>query len=107
VAIIHLGEIVALDSPASLLSGLGKEILEFRVDRDPQDALEGLRDRKIAGADAFAIGARVTVPLHGVAAADALAAIETEPIRISEIATRIPTLDDVYLQRTGTRMEAA
>ncbi len=31
VAIIHEGSMVALDSPTALLSGLGREILEFRV----------------------------------------------------------------------------
>src|SRR5947209_1263202 len=31
VAIVHQGRIVALDTPEALLSGLGREILEFRV----------------------------------------------------------------------------
>src|ERR1700722_7012106 len=56
VAIIHLGEIVALDSPRALLAGLGDEIVEFRVDTDPEAALTALRDRGVAGPDAFAIG---------------------------------------------------
>src|SRR4051812_5480222 len=32
VAIVHAGEIVALDTPAALLAGLGGELLELRVD---------------------------------------------------------------------------
>jgi ABC-2 type transport system ATP-binding protein len=107
VAIIHQGTIVALDSPAALLGGLGREILEFRVSGNPDAALSTLRDRGVAGADAFAVGARVTVPLHEHAATDALAAIEAERVRASEIATRIPTLDDVYLHLTGERIEHA
>jgi ABC-2 type transport system ATP-binding protein len=107
VAIIHLGEIVALDSPRALLAGLGDEIVEFRVDTDPVAALSALRNRGVAGPDAFAIGARITVPLHHHAAADALAAIEAEHLRASEFTTRIPTLDDVYLQRTGVQLQAA
>ena len=59
-----------------------------------------------AGTDAFAVGARVTVPLHDHAATDALAVIEGEQLRASEIATRIPTLDDVYLHLTGERIAA-
>ena len=104
VAIIHLGEIVALDSPRALLAGLGSEILEFRVSGDAPSALAALRAADIAGEDAFAVGARVTVPLHGRAASEALAAIDAEPLRISEIATRVPTLDDVYLNRTGAQL---
>ena len=104
VAIIHLGEIVALDTPRALLAGLGDEILEFRVDRNADAVLASLRERALAGEDAFAIGARVTVPLHGRAASEALTALEAERVRAAEIATRVPTLDDVYLNRTGASL---
>jgi ABC-2 type transport system ATP-binding protein len=107
VAIIHEGEIVALDSPRALLDGLGREILEFRVDGRPEAALAALRERGIARADAFALGSRVTVPLHEHAATDALMAIDAERLRVSELATRVPTLDDVYLQLTGARLGEA
>jgi hypothetical protein len=35
---------------------------------------------------------------------EALAAIESEHLRASEVATRMPTLDDVYLQLTGNQL---
>jgi len=107
VAIIHEGSVVALDSPQALLARLGREILEFRVDGSPHLALATLRDRGIAAEDAFAIGARITVPLHRHAATEALAAIESERLRVSEIATRVPNLDDVYLQLTGGEVREA
>ena len=43
VAIIHGGAIVALDTPAALLAGLGDELLELRVDGDVSAALGALR----------------------------------------------------------------
>jgi ABC-2 type transport system ATP-binding protein len=104
VGIIHEGRIVALDSPQALLRGMGREILEFRVDGSPERALAGLRERRIARGDAFAVGARVTVPLHEHAVSEALNAIESQQLRVSEIATRMPTLDDVYLQLTGNQL---
>jgi ABC-2 type transport system ATP-binding protein len=107
VAIVHEGALVALDSPRALLDGLGREILEFRVDGSPQQALAVLRRDAIAGEDAFVVGARVTVPLHRVAATEALAAIESERLRAHEITTRAPNLDDVYLKFTGSLSEAA
>jgi ABC-2 type transport system ATP-binding protein len=107
VAIIHRGSVVALDTPEALLAGLGREILEFRVDSDAQRTLSSLRERGIAADDAFAVGARITVPLHHHAAAEALAAIESERVRASELATRVPNLDDVYLKFTGSLSEAA
>jgi ABC-2 type transport system ATP-binding protein len=107
VAIIHEGSLVALDSPKALLARLGREILEFRVDGSPERALATLRDRGIAAGDAFAIGSRITVPLHRHAATEALAAIDSEHLRASEIATRVPNLDDVYLQLTGGALREA
>jgi ABC-2 type transport system ATP-binding protein len=104
VAIIHQGEIVALDRPEALLAGLGHEILEFRVAGSTDAALAAMRERGVAREDAFAVGARVTVPLHEHAATDALAVIDNERLHVSEIATRVPTLDDVYLQLTGARI---
>ncbi len=106
VAIIHQGTIVGLDRPAALLAGLGREILEFRVSGSAGAALAALRDRGVAGTDAFAVGARVTVPLHERVPTDALAVIDGEQLHVSEIATRVPTLDDVYLHLTGERIAA-
>jgi ABC-2 type transport system ATP-binding protein len=107
VGIIHQGSLVALDSPAALLRGLGREILEFRVNNDPGGVIASLRDRNIARDDAFSVGARVTVPLHEHTAPEALAALESEHVRPSEIASRAPTLDDVYLQLTGNELPVA
>ena len=107
VAIIHEGALVALDSPRALLDGLGREILEFRVPGDAGQALRDLQRRGVAGTDAFAVGARITVPLHQVTVTQALAAIESEHLRASEIATRPPDLDDVYLKFTGAVSDAA
>jgi len=107
VAIIRRGEIVALDSPQALLAGLGEQILEVRVSGDAGHALAALRGRGIGGDDAFSVGARLTVPLHESALADVLAALEDARFGVSEIATRTPSLDDVYLNRTGERLASA
>jgi ABC-2 type transport system ATP-binding protein len=104
VGIVHEGSLVALDSPDSLLASLGREILEFRVAGDPEAELASLRRQHLAGDDAFAVGTRVTVPLHDRSAAEMLAVIDG---RAWEIATRAPSLDDVYLQLTGRRFAEA
>jgi ABC-2 type transport system ATP-binding protein len=107
VAIIGLGQIVALDSPAALLAGMGVQILEFRVDGDGDAALAALRDRGVADGDAFSVGARVTVPLHGRAPSRALAAIDADGRRARDIQVRAPTLDDVYIHLTGRQTGSA
>jgi ABC-2 type transport system ATP-binding protein len=107
VAIVHHGEIVALDRPDALLAGLGDEVLEFRVDGDAGAAVDALRGRGVADGDVFSVGARITVPLHGRSARDTLQAIDDERLRASEIQVRTPTLDDVYIQLTGARFDEA
>jgi ABC-2 type transport system ATP-binding protein len=102
VAIIHEGEIVALDTPNALLAGLGRELLELRVDGDVSVALAALGAHGVAAANAYVVGSTLTVPLHGTSAADAIAAINQAGLSAGAISTRQPTLDDVYLRLTGT-----
>jgi ABC-2 type transport system ATP-binding protein len=106
VAIISAGSIVALDTPRALLDDLGHELVELRVQDDPEATLTLLRARRVAGADAFAVGSTLTVPLHEGTASDAIAAIAALDISTAGISTRRPTLDDVYLRLTGDRLAA-
>jgi ABC-2 type transport system ATP-binding protein len=107
VAIMHDGEIVALDTPAALLAGLGSELVELRVDGEAAVALSRLRSSGVAGADAFAVGSTLSVPLHDSSAADAIARMDGLALGITAISSRRPTLDDVYLRLTGGRLAAA
>ena len=107
IAIIHSGRIVALDTPRALLSMLGHEIVEVRVNGNVANALASLRARGIANDDTFTVGSTLTIPLHDRAAAQAVAAIHESDLAPSSISTRQPTLDDVYLQLTGTRLADA
>jgi ABC-2 type transport system ATP-binding protein len=106
VAIIHAGRIVALDTPTALRAALGRELLELRVDGDASSALASLRSRRVAGDDAFAVGSRLTVPLHKGGARAAISAIH-ELGFTGSISAREPTLDDVYLRLTGDSLAAA
>jgi ABC-2 type transport system ATP-binding protein len=106
VAIIHEGRIVALDSPVALLAGLGREIVELRVEGDVAGALALLHRHGIARDDAFVAGSTVRIPLHERPRRDTAAAITDLGLTSSAIITRPPTLDDVYLQLTGTSLAA-
>ena len=107
VAVIHEGAIVALGAPSDLRRALGSELVELRVDGDGEAALGVLRAHALAGDDAFAIGATVVVPVHDARAGDAAAAIARLGLPVTALATRPPTLDDVYLHLTGDRLAAA
>jgi ABC-2 type transport system ATP-binding protein len=107
VAIMHDGRIVALDRPAALLAGLGRELLELRLEGDVVAALDTLRSNGLAGDEAFAVGSTVTLPLNGHSAADAIASARDIGLQLASISTREPTLDDVYLRLTGDRLDDA
>ena len=107
VAIIHAGAIVGLDTPTALLGGLGRELLEVRVDGDTAVALDALDARGISAQDAYVVGQTLTVPLHDTSAGDAIAAISQAGLSTSAISSRQPTLDDVYLRLTGTELGVA
>ena len=106
VAVMHQGTIVALDRPAALLAGLGAELVELRVDKDPDGALAAMRARGLAAGDAFAVGSTLTIPLGSHSARDTITAIQSLGIDTAAMTTRKPTLDDVYLQLTGNRLAA-
>ena len=106
IAVMHQGRIVALDRPAALLAGLGTELVELRVENDPAGALTAMRAAGIAASDAFAVGSTLTVPLTGHSARDTITAIATLDIDAEAVTARKPTLDDVYLQLTGSRLAA-
>jgi ABC-2 type transport system ATP-binding protein len=101
VAIVHAGQIVALDTPSTLLAQVGREILELRVAGHAEGALATLRAHNIADDGAFTVGNSVHVPLHGLPADEATAAIAGLGVPTTAVITRPPTLDDVYLQLTG------
>ncbi len=106
IAIMHQGTIVALDQPATLLAGLGTELVELRVPDNPDRALAAMRAHGLAGDDAFAVGSTLTVPAGHRPAASTVTAIAALGIRAEAVTTRKPTLDDVYLRLTGTRLAA-
>jgi hypothetical protein len=60
----------------------------------------------LADASAFAIGATLTVPLYSHPAKDVPDELAAAGVETTSVATRKPTLDDVYLQLTGDRLAA-
>jgi len=106
IAVMYQGSVVALDRPQALLAGLGTELVELRVEHDPAGALAAMRSGGLATNDAFAVGSTLTVPVAGRSSRDTVAAIASLGIRADAVTTRKPTLDDVYLQLTGSSLAA-
>ena len=107
IAIMHLGRIVALGTPAELRAELGAEIVEIRVDGDGHRALARLREHGIADDESFVVGSTLTVPLPEGGATAAIAAVDALELGALSVGARKPTLDDVYLRLTGGRLADA
>jgi ABC-2 type transport system ATP-binding protein len=105
-AIIDSGRVVALDTPASLLASIGREVLELRVD-DAKAAADALASHGVGPDDVVVIGQTVTASLRVLSGAEALRLLQEESVIIRSATTRPATLDDVYLRLTGGRIDAA
>jgi ABC-2 type transport system ATP-binding protein len=104
VLIIDEGHTVAEGSPASLKSGLQQDVLEIRVEDDASfvDALSALGEARglVADRDDRRLGVPVADgPNHSL---DLLLALRSSGVSIEDFQLRRPSLDDVFLQITGS-----
>ncbi len=106
VGIINDGKLMAEGSPAELKRSLGSDVIIARVDGQAElarDAVAGLGG--VVGVETR--GGEVLVQVTNAAAAISRVALALNERRIdvSEIILRTPTLDDVFLNVTGARLE--
>ncbi len=106
IAIIDHGKIVALDTPRALKDSLGGDIVEIHVDRPSEDGLAAsLRAieqvKQVLPVDG---GYRLTVVNGEETTPLLLDAIRSKGLKATRISIAKPTLDEVYLARTGRTM---
>ncbi|MBI4585826.1 MAG: ABC transporter ATP-binding protein [Planctomycetes bacterium] len=120
VAIIDRGEIIALGSPAELISSLGGEhVIEFAVQSkgssmgEPNGreapapgalipAIKELRSVRAARADGSGISLTVEKPHLAIPAL--LEALQAHGLEIARLATRHASLEDVFVNLTGRHL---
>jgi ABC-2 type transport system ATP-binding protein len=107
VGIIDHGRIVAEGTPAQLKAEIGKPTVE--VVPEVPDELERLRDllRRFGDETAARPGAfAVQLAGHG-ALPDVVRALDSENLRAAQINLHEPSLDDVFLAKTGRTLEGS
>jgi ABC-2 type transport system ATP-binding protein len=108
VGIIHRGKIVAEGTPAELKAGIGRQSVEA-VPEDPgdRDRLAGVLHRfgDEAAATPNAVATQLPEGVSGLA--EIVRALDSEGLRVADLRLHSPTLDDVFLAKTGRSLEGA
>ena len=111
VAIMDAGRIVAQGSPSALKSSIGTDVVTLRIEGGADELargqaaarrLEGVEDVRIVD-DAVIVYVRD----GSTAIAKLVLLLDEASLRAREVTLAQPTLDDVFLQKTGHHLEAA
>lgn len=101
VAIIDRGKIVAMDSPAKLKSGIGKDVITANVSGEFKGLnIEGIifLGREADIIKFMAESGSEALPLLSEA-------LSRQGLKVHSLSVREPSLDDVFLQKVGTEEE--
>ncbi|MBA2460935.1 MAG: ATP-binding cassette domain-containing protein [Actinobacteria bacterium] len=105
IAIIDRGMLVAEGTPAELKAEIGRPTAEI-IPQDPADRSRVAAILARFGEPAVsAQGAAVRLAGGAEVLADVIRALDAERIRLSNVALHAPTLDDVFLAKTGRSLE--
>jgi ABC-2 type transport system ATP-binding protein len=105
VGIIDHGRIVAEGTPAELKAGIGRpSVHAIPSDEADRPRIEGLLARygEPLGDGELAVRLR-----EGVGLTDVVRGIDAEGLALADVELRAPTLDDVFLAKTGRTLEGA
>jgi ABC-2 type transport system ATP-binding protein len=108
VGIIDHGTIVAEGTPAALKAEIGRPSVEA-IPVEPSDLVALARVLERFGVPVPGSPKGVTVRLDGGedALADVVRALDAEGLHVSHLQLHAPTLDDVFLAKTGRSLEGA
>lgn len=106
VGIIDGGRVVAEGTPAELKRSVGNDVVSAIVEGDPSVATHALASVAGVGAvDVFGEEIRVASQDGARALSPIALALDAAGVTVRELSLRTPTLDDVFLDVTGTHLE--
>ena len=106
VGIIDKGEIVAEDTPARLKAEIGRPTLEVDpAEGEDWSAVGSVLERfgELASAQHQGVAVRLRPGVEGLA--DVIRALDAAGLRVANVELHTPTLDDVFLIKTGHSLE--
>jgi ABC-2 type transport system ATP-binding protein len=106
IGIIDKGRIVAEDTPEALKAEIGRPSVEATpADGDERDTVAKVLGR--FGEEIPAQPGAVAVRLEGGDLADVVRALDAENLKVSNLRLDEPSLNDVFLEKTGRSLEGA
>ena len=108
VGIIDHGEIVAEDTPANLKAEIGRPTVEVvPVDTADWAAVSAVLEHfgELASAKSRGVAVRLRPGIDDLA--DVIRGLDAERLRVTNVELHAPTLDDVFLLKTGRTLEGA
>jgi len=106
VGIIDNGRIVAEGTPTDLKKAVGSDVIIVRVEGDPASAMPVLE--RVHGVESVELHGSELVIATGSGSATispVAVALATTEVVVRDLTLRTPTLDDVFLDLTGTHIE--
>jgi ABC-2 type transport system ATP-binding protein len=108
VGIIDRGHLVAEGTPAQLKAEIGRPTVEaVPVDESEMDRLEAVLRRFGEPLPASDGAAAVRLTDGSEELADMIRALDSEGVRVADLKLHAPSLDDVFLAKTGRSLEGA
>ena len=103
IAVLDRGVVIAEGSPEELKHRVGGDRIEIRLVHSADLPVAAAALAAVGNDAPFVLDGTLTVPVsrHGRAVVDAVRRLDGAGVDIEDIATRHPTLDDVFLELTG------
>lgn len=108
VGIINDGKLAAEGTPDALKRSVGTDVLQVRLLSDPEPAIAALK--ALDGVNKIDRGPRallVSVDNGAASVSPVAIALDSIGAEVAELTLRTPTLDDVFLELTGDRIEVS
>ncbi len=108
VGIIDRGRVVAEGTPEELKRSIGQDLIVAEVEGDDPTVLAKLRTIDGVDAASFEVGRIVVTTKDGPAELSPVAlALGETSLRVKALTLRTPTLDDVFMEMTGSHIQEA
>ena len=106
VGIIDRGQLAAQGAPSDLKRARGSDLIVVRLDGDMEEAVAALNSvPQVQHVETHGQEATVSVANGATVISGVALALDKRGVNVQELTLRTPTLDDVFLQVTGSRLQ--